>query len=371
MLLMMKDIPVMRVDFDEALYEILDETLIPYQIKGKLQHYDFNPQAGMQYNLSQMNIASRKNERAFVSFLASRTLPLDRENAKKILNLLKLEQSQDPFSRAKIALSCRGVSLQDNYWVKMDGDSASWKDVDIRQNPLNQIVAQVALHGSSLTLQGRAHTPELTTHGTYAKCWVREEDGLYLYKRGFRGTAEAQIEVEVSGILDKCNVSHLKYESAASEGEYCCKCKCMTSDDISILSGSDFISYCNVNSKHSQSEWYRIDAESMYKMFIVDYLISNSDRHGMNWGYFYDCNTMEILGCHPLYDHNNAFDRQAMMDSSGGPSLFYEGKSLRQIALYAMQKVDFHFTGRITREDFIVESHYRSFRERARELGVL
>lgn len=70
----------------------------------------------------------------------------------------------------------------------------------------------------------------------------------------------------------------------------------MTTNDIHILSGSDFISYCNVNGKNPEGEWYQMDADSMYKMFIVDYLISNSDRHGMNWGYFYDCNTMEILG---------------------------------------------------------------------------
>lgn len=69
----------------------------------------------------------------------------------------------------------------------------------------------------------------------------------------------------------------------------------------------------------------RIDADSIYKVFIIDYLISNRDRHGGNWGFFYNCNTMEILGCHPLFDHNNAFDRALMQDISGGESLFYSG----------------------------------------------
>lgn len=63
-------------------------------------------------------------------------------------------------------------------------------------------------------------------------------------------------------------------------------------------------------------------------MFIVDYLVSNRDRHGMNWGFYYNCDTMKILSCHPLYDHNNSF------------------------------------------EDFLVESHYESFKKRAETLGL-
>ena len=35
-LLMMKDIPVMRINFDHQEYEVLDELHIPYQLKGKL-----------------------------------------------------------------------------------------------------------------------------------------------------------------------------------------------------------------------------------------------------------------------------------------------------------------------------------------------
>lgn len=39
------------------------------------------------------------------------------------------------------------------------------------------------------------------------------------------------------------------------------------------------------------------------EMWIVDFLISNRDRHGQNWGFYYDTETMEILGCRPLFDH--------------------------------------------------------------------
>lgn len=371
LLLMMKDIPVIRINFDEGLYEVINSLLVPYQIKGRLRSFIYDNNASNQYNFKQSRIADRANYETIISFLSMRVLPLDRENAKKILMLLKLEQSQSPVYRAKIAISCRAVTLQDNYWIKLEKDKITWKDVDIRQNKLSKIVAQVALHGTSLTLQGKVHTPELTLHGAYAKCWKREDGDLYLYKRGHNGSSESKIEVEVSNLLDKCNVNHLKYEKGYSNNEYCCKCKCMSTSDISILSGMDFTSYCNVMGLEPLKETMKIDAENMYKMFIVDYLISNSDRHGENWGLFYDCNTMKILGCHPLYDHNNAFDRETMKDNTGGMSPFYEGKSKKDVAIMALKHVDFHFIDTISREDFIVDSHYKSFMQRAKSLKLI
>ena len=87
----------------------------------------------------------------------------------------------------------------------------------------------------------------------------RENDELYLYKLG---------DNAISNILDKCNVNHIVYEKAIVEdNQSACKCKCMTTDKLSILSGM-------VNNIDADKEIMKIDSEMMYKMFIVDYLIN-------------------------------------------------------------------------------------------------
>lgn len=84
----------------------------------------------------------------------------------------------------------------------------------MNQNPLNKVVAQVALHGKSLTLQGSMVTPELTTNGACAKAWRRHPNGkLWLYKLGANGNTESRIEVMCSNLLDKMNVEHVHYEA--------------------------------------------------------------------------------------------------------------------------------------------------------------
>lgn len=368
--IMMKDTEVMRVDFDVLQYEVLSEKYLPYPIRGKLQKIPAPNTIRTAYDMTQSILAARKNEEAVVSWLAGRVLLLSRANAKWIYNLFRFEQVSTAEQHVKIALVCRAVSVLDPYWLKFDDDGEiSWDSVDVRKNPLNEVVAQVALHGKSLTLQGSPVTPELTTNGAYAKAWRRHEDSsLWLYKLGNGGNTESRIEVMCSNLLDKMNVEHVHYEAGQDEDKYVCMCPCMTTESKAILTGMEFISYCNVNGIDPDTRMFEIDGESIYKMWIVDFLISNRDRHGQNWGFFYDTETMEILECHPLFDHNNAFDIDFMRNMDA-PYQFGE-MTIRQAAVKAMEKVDFHFTAPITREDFITDRQYQSFRKRAECLGL-
>lgn len=368
--IMQKDIEVMRVDFDGMRYEVLNEKYLPYPLQGKLREMTDISQIKSNYDMTTLLLAARKNEEAVVSWLAGRVLLLSRANAKWIYNMFRFEQVGTDEQRVKIAFVCRAASVLDPYWLKFEEDrDITWDQVDIRRNPLNEIVAQVALHGKSLTLQGSMVTPELTTNGAYAKAWRRHADGeLWLYKLGANGNTESRIEVMCSDLLDKMNVEHVHYEAGEDEGKYVCMCPCMTTESKAILTGMEFVSYCNVNGMDAEQEIFGIDAESIYKMWIVDFLISNRDRHGQNWGFFYDTESREILGCHPLFDHNNAFDIDYMKNMDA-PYQFGE-MTIRQAAQKAMDKVDFHFTAPITRKDFITDRQYESFRKRAKCLGL-
>lgn len=370
MLLMCKDEPVMRINVDEGQYDIVNMKYLPYQLRGKICDIPELSAHPSKYEISQMTIAMNKNYHAIESYAAARVLPITRANAKKIYALFGYEQLQSDSAKAQIAYVCKAVSLEDNYWFKTEKDPSSWSDVNLRTNSLSEIVAQVSLRGSSLSLQGEIHTPELNGQGAYAKAWKREDGDLYLHKAGSNGSdIESRIEVAVSNILDRCNVEHIRYEDSSAYGIYTCRCKCMTSENRSILNGMDFISYCHVNGKDPKTEIMKIDPDNIYKMWIVDYLISNRDRHGMNWGFYYDADTMEITGCHPLFDHNNAFDEDLMKDKEAR-YLFDQRMTMRDAAKYALNHVDFHFTDVIQQDLFMNREQYESFMERSDELGI-
>ncbi len=369
-LIMMKDIPVLRVNFDESIYDVLNEKMMPYYLKDRFIDIDKYDIDGSKSSAIRLAKEFRTMSSAVTTFLASRVLPISRTNAKKIYQMYQLEQRQDDVTKLKIALICKAVSLQDNYWVKLENQNLSWSDISIRSNSLSDIVAQVALHGDSLILQGELRTPELTGQGAYAKAWRRESDGLWLYKAGSKDSTESQIEVEVSNILNKTNARHVKYEKRYDRDIMVCACKCITTDDVYILPAMDFLSYCNYHGLDYEDEYKRIDSDMWYKMHIVDYLIANRDRHGMNHGFLVDSNTNEILMAHDLFDHNNSFAPDYMDNPDISYQVLNGNQSMRKAALNAIRKVDFHFTSNITRSDFISQKHYDCFMRRAEELGI-
>lgn len=369
LVLMCANKEVLSINMTTGDLTIFNETLLPLYMHNQFKSYE-KKSVYTEKELKYVLYYNNKNREVITSWLANRTLLLSRANAKKIYQAYRLEQLNDEISRAKLSIACRALSVLDNYWVKLSTDSITkWDDINIRHNSLNQAVAQIALHGTSLSLQGSLQSPEFTTNGAYAKAWHRDEDGsLWLYKLNDINST-AKIEVMVSNILDCMNITHCHYEAREDMDEYVCACPLMTDDNISIADGLTFNGYCNRLGIDPIDELIRLDADGFYKMLVVDYLIANPDRHGQNWGVYYDPDTVEVLRLHPLFDHNNAFDN-GVMDDENYLSHFYDNKSLKENAMMAIKKVDVHFIKQVTRDMFLTTKQYETFMKRTKQLGI-
>jgi len=242
---------------------------------------------------------------------AASILSVDRDNAKFILSHYRLDPHPNPYVQYEIALRCHRLSLIDDYWIKTDDESLEWKDINLRDNWYSEDLFNIALFGSISKLKAiDIYTPELTTGGSYPKAWKREGEEIRLYKSG----ETSKIEVEVSGILGHFNVNRLEYRYDANVND-ACYCNCMSNESCSIVSAAEAVSYCkNMDISFADFLNDALFAEDFYKMLQVDYLISNIDRHLRNWGFFMDNATGDLLGLHPLFDHNLAFYKELMID---------------------------------------------------------
>ena len=300
MYLMSKDTVIAEINFDTGLYKVIRPDLLPLDLRGD--------------NIPIFNIPLWFNDRV---------LSISRSNAKVILDSVKLEQND----RIKICLACRALSLDDCYWLKFDNDTLTWKDVNLYHNSLSNGVAKVALTGKWVSLQGKIVTPELTGLGSFAKCWRRFNNQLYLYKSGSNNglNNEAKIEVLVSDILDVLNVEHVKYTLTELDGRVVSKCKCLTDENISMTDMLSFSNYCGRNNINIQ-QWL-LKQQLYYEMIVIDYLVLNTDRHLGNWGVLFDANTGKVLRLRPLFDHNLAFNKYGDINSK-----VIHGKTLQDAA---------------------------------------
>ena len=307
MFLMSKDVVLARIDFNKMLFDIYVPDLMPFSLRGR------------NVNLFMVH-----------DWMTQRVLSLSRSNAKRILDSMHLNQND----RMAICLSCKGLSLTDCYWLKDEEDKQStWASVNLYNNRLSSAVAKIALTGEYIPIQGHIRTPELTGAGSYAKCWRRGKDGLWLYKTGsIQGTGkEYLVDILCSDLLDKLNVRHVKYLKGQSGFRPVSRCRNMTDENHSICDMSYYQGYCMRNGLNLQ-DWL-LNNKDYYDMLIVDYLIFNTDRHSGNWGVQYNANTGVVEGLHPLYDHNLALDLRGDYMSK-----VIQGKTLEECAYFAKSR---------------------------------
>lgn len=295
MQLLLKDTPVLEIE-DDGICVVLDFERLPFAIRKERVTYS-----------------------EFVEWAMNRTLSLGRSYAKEILNTLRLSQN----NRYAIFKACRGLSLEDSYWVKQDGDYQCWKDVNLFYNSLALFVTEVSLSGRNkqfkvdVDIRQNIHTPELTTLGASAKGWIRHKDGIYLHKVG-------KYELPACEILDVLGIEHISYrESTENEiklylsnerkewiqgvGEAIVNSKLFTSEDVALVTFEEFSNFCSIYGLNPYDEARKINPEAYLKMQIADYILNNNDRHEQNWGFLMDNQTGKLIGYCPLFDHDHAF----------------------------------------------------------------
>jgi len=280
----------------------------------------------------------------------SRTMNIGKTNAKKILAGFKMRQS-NPYTIAELF---HFSSLSDCYWMKESNENICWEDVNLFKNDFEKAVSATALLGKNAVfdnIKPKIHTPELTAQGMAAKAWIRESEGLYLYKVGKK-------ELAASAILEALNIPHVSYVKVSAEQlsiiadksyiekikenkEWIVKCKIISSEEISIFPWEDFQIYCSYHQINEFEYIKEYDGQAYYLMQIADYILGNEDRHGANFGFFMDNGTGKILNLYPLMDHDHAFS-----DDSDIPSQTSEfNESLRDAAMHAIKHVIIDFSG--------------------------
>ena len=82
----------------------------------------------------------------FIEWASNRTLSIGRSYAKEILNSLRLSQT----NRYAVCKACRGLSLEDSYWSRQDGDGKTWEEVNLFHNPLTLFITEISLSGRNV-----------------------------------------------------------------------------------------------------------------------------------------------------------------------------------------------------------------------------
>lgn len=248
------------------------------------------------------------------SWLKSRIIPKNREFVDQLLSKMGLSHN-DVFGIIKI---CKGLSLNDSYWIVEEGFVGKFKDYNLYENEFSKALALIAYTGyGSSQVTGFTSTPEFTTSGMLPKCWRRINNKIYLYKAGTSGMAntgmEPYSEFYASQIAKTMGLDFVEYKLAKWKKNLCSVCELFTNIDVSYVPMHRFIKKNNLKEtasflKDMGEEFYN----AFVDMLVFDALIYNTDRHYGNFGLLIDNNTNKPIKFAPLFDHGLSLFNYAM-----------------------------------------------------------
>ena len=207
---------------------------------------------------------------------------------------------------------CRGVSLNDSYWIVEDGFDELYDNCNLYENNFSNILAWIAFTGYGSSVRSSfASSPEFTTNGMLPKCWRRINGKVYLYKGGTSGASNAGYEpyseLYASQIGKSLGFDVIPYSVSKWKGNLCSVCEIFTSKDIAFVPIGRIVKTGGMKAVRS----YYMELGEQYvraldEMIVFDALICNTDRHFGNFGVMVDSHTNQIVSPAPLFDHGNS-----------------------------------------------------------------
>ena len=121
----------------------------------------------------------------------------------------------------------------ERWWIKVWG-------LYLFDNEINKELPLAVFNGTKSNVD-KVLSPEFTTNGAIPKCWIKKNEGYYLYKSstaylGFSNTGnEPYSEYYACQLLKALNIPHIDYDLDMYRDELVSVCKIFTSKDIAYV----------------------------------------------------------------------------------------------------------------------------------------
>ena len=290
--------------------DLLSFTLSERGIEGlKAQIHSVNEEARALFPLD-LELA----DDGLVKWLQRRVIPKNRAYVAEILKTFGLSVNDTK----GIIDVCKGLSLNDSYWVVPQGFTGTFAQYNLYENRFSEILSLVAYTGIGQSDAAFTTSPELTTNGMLPKAWrFIEGEGIYLYKGGTFGAAntgnEPYSEFYASQVAQAMGLDAVAYELENWKGILASRCKLFTDIDTSYIPIGRIVREGGLK---ACLEYYRQLGPEAYEqvrsMLVFDAVIYNEDRHFGNFGVLRDNHTGKVTGAAPVFDNGMSLFNFAM-----------------------------------------------------------
>lgn len=238
-----------------------------------------------------------------------RSIPVSRSGIREALEMLDLKDTK------MLLIRCFGLSLSDQYWMKPEGTSLTWDQINFFDNPFSDDMGDVLFGNKKKDENFDFNSPDNTSDGCLKKRWKIIDGKRCLVKGGSNPFRQQPFnEVIASEIMERLGVNHVPYTIMWSEGFPYSVCEDFVTSDTELVSAWRIMQTQKKNNNTSVYQHFvnccaafGIDiVPELDRMIVTDYIIANEDRHLNNFGLLRNAETLEWLGFAPIYDSGSS-----------------------------------------------------------------
>lgn len=216
-----------------------------------------------------------------------------------------------------IVIKSYGLSLSDQYFIKPAFSSEEWKDINFF---LNDFKYQSFIINMNRVYDYKdvdvLYSPNIVTGGELNKTWAILEDGrrvLYKSSNTFLGL-EPINECIASKISEILEVDYVKYDivilSNLDKKTMVSSCETFINEDTEFIPAASLFNESSDNILEQFTGYINFldglgisnSKEKLQKMFLLDYIMGNGDRHLNNYGVIRNVETLEYVSLAPIFD---------------------------------------------------------------------
>lgn len=219
-----------------------------------------------------------------------------------------------------------GLSLSDQYWMNPINMPMDWADINFFEHDFNSSNYQEAIFENKIVDAKKVdlYSPNNTSDGMLKKTWIVGDDRKrYMLKGSYKEKGmEPFNEVLASMICDVLKLEHVEYSLEILNGKVLSKCECFIDKNTELLSAYSILKYNKIDMTIKNRNVYEAYVEilkskglenvevNITKMFVLDYIIANTDRHLGNFGVIRNVETLKWEKIAPNFDSGQALFSQ-------------------------------------------------------------
>lgn len=275
------------------------------QIEQLYDQYDLNY---LPPGIVRNQIPERKN---LNRWWMERSIPDGRKGIKDALEEMGLDNPKSLITKGY------GLSLSDQYWIRPEGKTLHWEDINYFNHDFTDYVGNKLLGKDTGNEEMDLASPCNTSGGNLIKKWVIEDGKRFLIKGGSGAYLQEPFnEVLASSIHNRLGLyPFVEYQLIWEDETPYSRCKNMITSETELVSAYQIL---NFDKKLNETSYYehllqmcaRLGISNVRAfvdyLLITDYMIGNVDRHYNNFGFIRNVHTLQYEGIAPIYDSGNS-----------------------------------------------------------------